>query len=82
MRARKSAAAGCSGQPFTVVYFAVEAVMFQKLARAVIVCASVLLVISRIMLSVHPSDARCGPIRATHAADSACIVSQLMARRA
>lgn len=55
--------------------------MFQKLARAVIVCASLLLVISRTVLSVHPSVGRFELIRTAHAADSACIVSQLTARR-
>ncbi len=54
--------------------------MFQKLARATVVCASLVLVISRMMPSVHASPAAPSkdPCRGSQAV---FIASQLQARR-
>jgi hypothetical protein len=59
----------------------VEAVMFHKLARAAVVCASLILVVSRTMSAVHPQAMRQMPGDGRSSAQSAFIVSQLQTRR-
>ncbi len=56
--------------------------MFQKLARAVIICASLILVVSRTVFSAHPAMIRPAMPSPARGADTTCIVGQLPARRA
>ncbi len=55
--------------------------MFQKLARVIIICASVVLVLSRTLSPAHPGKTR-SAASPSRGADSVCIVGQLPARRA
>ena len=52
--------------------------MFQKLARAAVFAASLILVISRLAFSIHPPVSSRGHQRGP---DSVCVLNQLPARR-